>query len=173
MQSISVPAKAHLGDVSVLSTRVQACDIDDLSKLERLLGNRAGTLDRMSVGDTASWKSYSRCVITLGEVGPVFEKSAIQKIVTKSSTEWELVCLSDNASQTLHLQNFVTVQRYEVGQALGKLTTRKVCRNLSVLTTLVDDDKERQVVSTFGSNNKILYGSMQQKFTKKSLSCFA
>ena len=76
------------------------------------IGTTAGVPGRNTRSDerwglhTASWKSYSRCVITLGEAGPVFEKSVIQKIVTKSSTEWELVCLSDNASQ---------VQGYEVG----------------------------------------------------------
>ena len=67
---------------------------------------------------TASGKSHSGCVITLGEAGPVFVKSAKQKIVTKSSTESELVCLSDNASQALHLRNFVIAQGYEVGPAI-------------------------------------------------------
>ena len=67
---------------------------------------------------TASGKSHSGCVITLGEAGPVFVKSAKQKIVTKSSTESELVCLSDNASQALHLKNFVIAQGYEVGPAI-------------------------------------------------------
>ena len=125
-----------LGAVSFLSTRVQACDVDDLRKLERLLGYLAGTPDRgivLRVGDrmsvrayidaaygvhTASGKSHSGCVITLGEAGPVFVKSAKQKIVTKSSTESELVCLSDNASQALHLRNFVIAQGYEVGPAI-------------------------------------------------------
>ena len=61
---------------------------------------------------TASGKSHC------GEAGPVFVKSAKQKIVTKSSSESELVCLSDNASQALHLRNFVTAQGYEVGPAI-------------------------------------------------------
>jgi len=67
---------------------------------------------------TTSGKSHSGCVITLDDAGPVFVKSAKQKIVTKSSTESELVFLSDNASQALHLRNFVIAQGYEVGPAI-------------------------------------------------------
>lgn len=68
---------------------------------------------------TVSGKLYSECVITLGKTGPVF-----LKIVTKSSTESELVCLSDNASQALHLRNFVIAQGYEVGPQSCIKTTR-------------------------------------------------
>ena len=125
-----------LGAVSFLSTRVQDCDSDDLRKLERLLGYLVGTPERgivLRVGEqmsvrayidaaygvhTASGKSHSGCVITLGEAGPVFVRSAKQKIVTKSSTESELVGLSDNASQALHLRNFVIAQGYDVGPAI-------------------------------------------------------
>jgi len=32
----------------------------------------------------------------------------------RDTEEWELVCLSDNASQALHLQNFVTVNRFQL-----------------------------------------------------------
>jgi hypothetical protein len=50
----------------------------------------------------------------LGNSGPVFVKSAKQKIVSKSSTEAELVALSDSASQGLHLRNFLTAQGYDI-----------------------------------------------------------
>ena len=56
--------------------------------------------------------------IVLGEAGPLFAKSSKQKIVTKSSTEAELVGLSDTASQAIHLRNFVIAQGYEVGPAV-------------------------------------------------------
>jgi len=140
MQSISVPAKAHLGDASFLQ-----------------IGTTAGVSGRNTRPDER-WGLHTEMRHHTRRSG-----SCVQE--ERDTEEWELVCLSDNASQALHLQNFVTVQRYEVGPALGKLTIRKVCRKLSVLTPLVDDDKERQVVSTFGSNNKILYGSIQRKFT--------
>jgi hypothetical protein len=38
--------------------------------------------------------------------------------VTKSSTEAELVALSDTASQAIHLRNFVIAQGYEIGPAI-------------------------------------------------------
>mmetsp|Transcript_9589 Transcript_9589/g.9388 ORF Transcript_9589/g.9388 Transcript_9589/m.9388 type:complete len:153 (+) Transcript_9589:452-910(+) len=63
-------------------------------------------------------KSHTGCVIVLGEAGPLFSKSSKQKIVTKSSTEAELVRLSDTASQAIHLRNFIIAQGYEVGPAI-------------------------------------------------------
>jgi hypothetical protein len=48
----------------------------------------------------------------------LFTKSAKQKIVTKSSTEAELVGLSDTASQAIHLRNFIIAQGYETGPAV-------------------------------------------------------
>ena len=45
-------------------------------------------------------KSHTGCAIVLGNEGPLFSKSAKQKIVTKSSTEAELVGLSDTAGPT-------------------------------------------------------------------------
>ena len=42
--------------------------------------------------------------------------------------------------------------------------TLKVCRFMSVLTPLVDDDRKRQVFNTFGSNNKTFYGSLVNKY---------
>jgi len=45
-------------------------------------------------------------------------RSSKQKIVTKSSTEAELVGLSDTASQAIHLRNFVLAQGYETGPAI-------------------------------------------------------
>jgi hypothetical protein len=96
--------------VSFLSTRVHCCDVDDQRKLNRVLKYLNGTrtlgivlrpdknlqLDSYidaSYGVHADGKSHSGMVISLS-AGPLFVKAAKQKIVTKSSTEAELVSLS-------------------------------------------------------------------------------
>lgn len=50
-------------------------------------------------------------------VGPVFAKSAKQKIVTNSITE-ELVGLSDTASQAIHIREFLREQEIVTGPAV-------------------------------------------------------
>jgi len=55
------------------------------------------------------------CAVVLGEGGPVYNKSTKQKIVTKSSTEAELVALSDSVSQSIHMRNFLIAQGYFMG----------------------------------------------------------
>jgi hypothetical protein len=122
--------------VAFLSTRVQCCDIDDMAKLKRLLGYLRGTRDRgivLRVGDHLqvrayidaaygvhqdSGKSHTGCALVMGEAGPVFVKSGKQKIVTKSSTEAELVGLSDTASPALHLRHWLTAQGYAMGPVI-------------------------------------------------------
>ena len=64
---------------------------------------------------TSSGKSHTGCVIVIGDAGPVFSKSAKQKIVTKSSTEAELVGLSDTASPAIHMHHFLAAQGYKMG----------------------------------------------------------
>ena len=54
----------------------------------------------------------------MGDPGPIFSKSTKQKIVTKSSTEAELVGLSDTASQAIHLRNLIIAQGYDPGPAV-------------------------------------------------------
>jgi hypothetical protein len=125
-----------LAVVSFLSTRALEPDEDDLGKLTRALGYLLGTRERgivlkigdyMSVGalidaaygvHTASGKSHSGCAIVLGLLGiggPVHVKSSKQSLVVKSSTEAELVALSDYASQAIWARNFVIAQGYDVG----------------------------------------------------------
>jgi hypothetical protein len=122
--------------VAFLSTRVQVCDIDDLAKLKRLLGYILGTRHRgiiLCIGDHMtvkayidaaygvhqdSGKSHTGCAIVLGDAGLVLTKSSKQKIVTKLSTESELVGLSDTATLAIHLRNFVIAQGYEIGPAV-------------------------------------------------------
>ena len=114
--------------VAFLSTRVAAPDIDDLAKLQRLLSYirlastrgivlRVGpTMVTKAYIDAAygvhqeSGKSHTGCAAVLGDAGLTFSKAAKQKIVTKSSTEAELVGLSDTASQAIHLRNLIIAQ---------------------------------------------------------------
>jgi hypothetical protein len=115
-----------------LSTRVQATDTDDIQKLRRLLQYLRFTRDRgivlrmngeMSVsayidasyGVHGDGKSHTGASVSVGGLGPIFAKSSKQKIVSKSSTEAELVGLSDTASQAIHVRNFMGSQGYDMG----------------------------------------------------------
>ena len=67
-----------------------------------------------SYGVHADGKSHTGVYITLGR-GGVFFRSTKQKIVTKSSTESELVGLSDSLGQAIWTRNFLTGQGYKLG----------------------------------------------------------
>jgi hypothetical protein len=122
--------------VAFLCTRVTSCDRDDIAKLSRLLGYLRHTRDRGIVlrigGDVTvrayvdaaysahkeTGRSHTGCAVVVGSAGPVYVTSTGQKIVTKSSTEAELVGLSDTASQAIHLRNFLVEQGYDMGPAI-------------------------------------------------------
>ena len=122
-----------LTGVSFLTTRANEPDTDDLAKLIRALGYLLATRERgicLCIGETlsvqafvdaaygvhtSSGKSHSGCAVVLGAAGPVHVKSTKQKLVTKSSTEAELVALSDYASQAIWVRNFIIAQGYDVG----------------------------------------------------------
>jgi hypothetical protein len=122
--------------VAFLTTRVHAVDEDDMGKLKRVLGYLRATSNRgivLRVGGImtvrafidasygvhqASGKSHTGCAIVLGEAGVLSARSSKQKIVTKSSTEAELVGLSDSTAQAIHLKNFVEKQGYSVGPVI-------------------------------------------------------
>ena len=59
-------------------------------------------------------KSHSGAYTVLGVGGPMEAKSGKQKNVTKSSTEAELVALSDHAGRGINLRNFLAGQGYGV-----------------------------------------------------------
>jgi hypothetical protein len=119
--------------VAFLTTRVHDVDTDDMGKLKRLLGYLRATPNRgivLRVGNimtvrafidasygvhASSGKSHTGCAIVLGEAGVLSARSSKQKIVTKSSTEAELVGLSDSAAQAINLRNFVSEQGHSVG----------------------------------------------------------
>jgi len=108
-------------------------DHDDLRKLHRVLHYLNGTrnlgltldADSMNVigfidaayGVHDNAKSRTGVVITLGG-GAVYSKTGMQKIVTKSSTEAEIVGLSDGASQIIWTRYFLLAQGYELSPAV-------------------------------------------------------
>ena len=125
--------------VSYLSTQVTKPNVDDLRKLDRAIRyvrDHIGTgitlvasgvgkniivtahIDA-SFGCHENGKSHTGVCISLGE-GPVFVRSVKQKIVTKSSTEAELVALSDEAGLMFHIEDFVKSQGYQCEIVIGQ-----------------------------------------------------
>ena len=117
--------------VSFLSRRVQAPTGEDLKKLYRLIRYLRGSRELgialepskhlslyafidASYGVHMDMRGQSGCVIGIGR-GPIYAKSSAQKLNTKSSTESELVSLSDNTSQVIWCRNFLIAQGYEIG----------------------------------------------------------
>ena len=124
-----------LTTVAFLSTRINAPTEQDWAKLTRLLKYINSTKDfgicldadkdvcvlvyvDASYGVHADGKSHTGLVISLGR-GAVFVRSGKQKIVTKSSTESELVGMSDSVGQTIWTRNFLGTegQGYKLGPA--------------------------------------------------------
>ena len=56
-------------------------------------------------------KSHTGCVITLGK-GAIYSKSSTQKLNTLSSTEAELVAVTEASYQVLRTKNFLSEQGY-------------------------------------------------------------
>lgn len=114
-----------------LCTRVQTPGKDDLKKLVRVVRYLNGTKDMglrihstdkldLCVYCDASFavhpnmRSHSGAIITVGDT-PVFFKSNKQKLNTKSSTEAELVAVSDVLPQAIHTARFLEEQvRHQV-----------------------------------------------------------
>ena len=120
--------------VGFLTTRVQAPPLeDDWNKLDRVLKYLNGaphmgivlSPDRdlsllvyvdASYGVHCDAKSHTGMSIALGK-GPIFAKSSKQRLVSKSSTEAELIGLSDSATQAIWTRNFLEQQGYNIGPA--------------------------------------------------------
>ena len=66
-------------------------------------------------GVHADLKSHTGSCVVIGEIGAVHCRSSKQQIVCKSSTEAELVVLSDCANQALYLRKFLIEQGHPVG----------------------------------------------------------
>jgi hypothetical protein len=113
-----------------LTTRVTNPTEDDWFKLERVLKYLNGTKEigmilsandiiqifayvDAAFGCHADYKGHTGGFISLGN-GLVHVKSSKQKLVTKSSTESELVGLSDYASQVIWTYYFLQSQGYSL-----------------------------------------------------------
>jgi len=121
--------------VAFLATRVQVATEDDLVKLERLIKYVNGTRELgiimqpgdgpfkirayidASYGVHADAKSHTGTFVCLGS-GALMSSSKKQRLVTKSSSEAELVGLSDGATPVIHMRDFLIAQGYDVGPAL-------------------------------------------------------
>ena len=118
-----------------LTTRVSVATKEDQRKLNRVLAYlnaephlgihlgacEDGTLRLQCYADASfgvhpNGKSHSGMVLSLGR-GPVLTKSVKQKIVVRSSTEAELVCLSDATSICAGHLNFLKTIGLDVQQA--------------------------------------------------------
>ena len=119
--------------VSFLTSRVQCATEQDARKATRVLRYLFGTrhlgitiepdnflcirsyIDA-SYGVHADGRSHTGVTITMGK-GPVLTKSVKLKITTKSSTEAELIGLSDSSSLVIWIRNFLQAQGYKMPPA--------------------------------------------------------
>jgi hypothetical protein len=113
--------------VSFLTTRVKQPDEADADKLARLIGYISATRDKCLILNGVERKvvahvdasfavhpemqSHTGIVISIGS-GAVFAKSSKQRLVTKSSTEAELVGLSDALGYIIWTRNWMMAQGY-------------------------------------------------------------
>ena len=144
--------------VSYLSTQVTRSTESDMRKLDRAIRYvrdhagqgivliAAGDVKHLTVtahidasfGCHENGKSHTGVCITLGS-GPVFVRSVKQRIVTKSSTEAELVALSDEAGLIFHVEDFIVGQGYTCDVIIGrdnKSTIQLLRRSLCVRAIL-------------------------------------
>ena len=119
-----------------LTRRTTKATVEDAGKLQHLLQYLNGTSSLgitlspgaslqiyafvdAAYGTHSDMKSHTGCVIQIGECGgPMYSKSVKQSIVSKSSTEAELIAASDMASQIIWLRNFMQAQGHEMGPAI-------------------------------------------------------
>jgi hypothetical protein len=111
-----------------LTSRVLCATVEDSKKLERLLKYINGTREmgitlecssslQVQAFVDASFAvhvmkgSHTGYFITLGK-GPIFAKSTKQKLVSKSSTEAELIGWSDSTPMVMWVQHFLEGQGY-------------------------------------------------------------
>jgi hypothetical protein len=118
--------------VSYLATRVTRCTVVDVEKLHRLVRYIIGTADLgvvlrpgelgivvrlyvdASYGVHHDGKSHTGACVVMGDTGAVHCTSTKQDIVVKSSTEGELVAVSNAANQGLNSRQFLIAQGYKM-----------------------------------------------------------
>ena len=71
-----------------------------------------------SNGVHSDGRSHTGSCVVIGDIGAVHCRSSKQLIVTKSSTEAELVGLSDSANQGIFIRTFLIAQGYKMGPVI-------------------------------------------------------
>jgi hypothetical protein len=151
--------------VSFLATRVLYATEQDDIKLTRALKYLRSTADLgltleandiisvlgyvdASYGVHIDGKSHTGTAITLGK-GAVYAKSGKQKVVSKSSTEAELIGLSDSASQIIWTRDFL------IGQGLRWMLPRsfRITSPLWRWSRTVSQTRSARVISTFATSS--------------------
>jgi hypothetical protein len=89
------------------------------------------------------------CVV-IGDLGAAHCRSAKQTIVTKISTEGELVALSDSANQGLFLRNLLILQGYDMPALIVYHDNMSCMNNMSVPSHEDDRVESAQGTSTYG-----------------------
>ena len=133
--------------ISFLATRVTKCTPDDEDKLERLIKYIRYSRDRGIVlrpgkeGITLSMyvdaaygvhqdrMSHTGSCVVVGNRGAVHCKSAKQSSMSKSSTEAELIALSDSANPALYLRWFLIDQGYRMGPVVVRYAAHRRWRS--------------------------------------------
>ena len=144
----SVSAKAYylalrvrpdiLTAAAFLVTRVKGPTVQDEAKLDRMLaylnatremgirlgGDGIGPMTVTAYVDASygvhwDFKSHTGCMISVTQ-GPVHVSSRKQGLTTKSSTEAELVGVSDALTQVIWTREFLLAQGYNLGPAVVK-----------------------------------------------------
>jgi hypothetical protein len=119
-------------DIGFLGRRVGKATIEDSNKLSKVIKYIRKTKDtglRFKLGSGkikvtafvdasyashADRKSHTGCVIYIGEYGAIYCKSTRQSIVSKSSSEAELVGATDMAGAYLWIRRYLMHQGYDV-----------------------------------------------------------
>jgi hypothetical protein len=117
-----------LPTVSLLATKANRCTVQDVERLHRLVRYLRWTQDLgvvlrpgvlgivvrlyvdASYGVHTDGKSHTGACVVIGDVGAVHCRSTKQEIVVKSSTEGELVAVSNAANQGLNSRQFLIAQ---------------------------------------------------------------
>jgi hypothetical protein len=157
--------------VAFLTTRARQPNVDDEKKLIRFIRyinatkhacltlsatnplNFTAFIDA-SYGVHPDAKSHSGLVLTLGS-GSIFSRSVKQKINAKSSTEAELIAVSDQCSMVIHARNFLCAQ----GGSIAPVTVYQ--DNMSTLNLIKrgtsNSDHTRHInIRTFWISDRVL-----------------
>jgi hypothetical protein len=163
--------------VAFLCTRVKGPDTDDYKKLTRVMKYLRGTINipltleangsnivkwwiDASYGVHPDMRSHTGGVLSLGK-GAIYATSTRQKVATKSSTEAELVGVSDVLSQVIWTRYFLEAQGYTVKDSIvyqdnqsamlmeknGRASSGKRTRHINIRYFFVTDRVENRELS--------------------------